>query len=55
MYNLLIFVLVPAVVDVEVGSHNRSRMHTSMSSCHGINHSGYRPPVDISGSTDIGT
>lgn len=42
---------VPAVVDVEVGSHDRSREQGSMSPCHGINHGSYRPPVDMSGNT----
>lgn len=44
-------VTVPAVVDVEVGSHDRSGEQGGMSPCHGINHGSYRPPVDMSGNT----
>lgn len=47
--------LVPAVVDVEIGSHNRSREESSMSSRHSINHSGYCPPVDMPGNTQTHT
>lgn len=43
---------VPAVVDVEVGSHNRSTEHTRMSPCYSVNHGGYRPPVDMTGNTE---
>lgn len=47
----LFFFAVPAVVDVEVGGHDGSREQSGMSPCDSINHGGYRPPVDVSGST----
>ena len=42
---------VPAVVDVEVGSHNRSGEKSGVSPCYSINHGSYRPPMDMSGNT----
>lgn len=45
---------VPAVADVEVGGHDRSREQSGMSPSHSINHGGYRPPVDMSGNTHAG-
>lgn len=43
--------LLPAVVDVEIGGHDGPRQQRGMSPRDSINHGGYRPPVDMSGST----
>lgn len=44
-------VCVPAVVDVEVGSHDRPREVGGMGPCYSVNHGSYCPPMDVPGIT----